>query len=442
MKNTLKLAFAAAFLLSAWPVSALVINAQPNTRCDYSGYCETKLDVRTFLTAQQAAKLIGQNLTSTLPSLANVQDMKVSLINSTLIINGTVKLGTSNYWTYNLGGVADIDPWWNSTWTKAMNFSIDNAVVNYKGFPITANMSSLPSLKCGTERWVNSGGYDMYFFREECNTSTTGNITWYVRLNDTGSVNITLYYNNTSAVTDASECSVNSLVYCDNEKYNAYTCRNGGTFANQTTDVLEGTTGYNVTKVGSWDECYAASNVSSTNFRVIYGFYGYGGAAKTNYFLSADGLAGANKGYNFRVGTDGYLENGASAWSDVTGLRFVSAWNILWLDANATAGKINITLRNSSSINKVLNQAMMGTIVGYNAFIGNGVYDGGSTLGDLMLVANYTNPEPSYTQRSEETYTPPAPPHYEAMDTHVCFTIRDVCVDTLSGRVWIGGRPQ
>lgn len=455
MKNTLKLAFAAAFLLSAWPVSALVINAQPGTKCDYSGYCETKLDVRTFLTAQQAAKLIGQNLTSTLPSLANVQDMKVSLVNSTLTINGTVKLGTSNYWTYNLGGVADIDPWWNTTFVQCVNYTLTYIGANaslynasmYVNFTKPAGMlASYKDLRFINNSCNNNNVAELEHWDEQFNSTM-----WFGYLKIDSLVNNTprtigIYYNNTSAVSKTSTLATfytgDDFDDCDNT---SWAIRNGGSIVANTTFRFNDSAqacGWKLTNPASWSQAYwhfPASLPKGVNMTYVWYLYSYH-AGVSHYFYTSDDNVGTNTGTLFRVSA-GQLQK--PTWTNIAGFLFLSGgWQKITSSGSPANNSWTMTMTNYSGTFTTagLGSLSVNGVTDY-MFVGedstNAIVNGGP-----ILVMPYVDKQASTTIGSVENYTAPLPPHTEAMDTHICFSIRDVCVDTLSGRVWIGGRPQ
>lgn len=175
----------------------------------------------------------------------------------------------------------------------------------------------------------------------------------------------------------------------------------------------------------------------------------YTGTGVYNWVLNAMPLYAKN--FNL---TEGFWSNNNLSTSNSDGNRLYGVINITFLDSLTTTTELYLdgSQANASGYTTHILNSTAVTTTGYNVSI---YINGTESVTNETTAWNYTAlpvglwnitaAAPGNATRTPSSatwwYTSTLAPSHP-LDTHICFTIRDVCIDTLSNRVWIGGRPQ
>lgn len=353
-------------------------NLQPYTTCRWDGFCYTALDVSTLgLNTARINNLKSINITNFLNKVGTFTGIKYSWTGNTLNVSGYVPMGTSNYWSFGAGGDS-FDPWWNVTSGSQLYTSV--------------------ATSCGT-----AGGGGNYFY-ENIVTNITGG-TLYIK-------NVTFKSTSTFTNLNVNITDMNNNILYSSNNNTSKTWF----FANA---ALNASSGYRI----KW---LTATRTSCTGVAFPY--------QTSHYNVTAGGYCSPINSCN----------NLTSEWFDIESIGsdvYSTTYYIFNMSVNGFDG--NISIMDTQSINASawanttlpnLNITIYQDGVNKNSTVGNTTYIVKLPVGLYNFTAT-TNNSDSVTRWVQVNAT------IYNVDTRICFTIRpDVCVDTNTRKVYLGGR--
>jgi len=295
------------------------------------------------------------------------------------------------------------------------NFTITDTTANYKAFPIVVNPSDFTNFNCEGVRWTDDSNNLISFWRENCNTTPTENVTFYVVLQATDT--LILYYGNTSVVSDLKSITDASVIGDDFDDGDFNLTK--WSQSNTTGDIIESNGLLNMTAsnvsnafnrvlsiegdIVSTGELIGRYSIDPANSSTGFQYHMLGLSSDFVWFLSDlasvqvidDGVPTDIVNYqNIRAG----VPTGVAINADHQVDTFMK-YNIRWTAFNFTEYFKNDTFRANITTNNALENTNIFMTTENGVVVTQGDF---WTAYDFVLVKNITTPEPLSSQGSEQ----------------------------------------